>query len=96
MNIPCNWNNHRRCGPSVALFILSLDMRKDVRDLNAHTLGLFYLSLLNNANSISIKHVLFIPSGNKNLLKLHPMWQELLKFYEENNCLVNESDWPRT
>lgn len=41
MNIPCNWNNLRRCGPSVALFILSLDMRKDVRDLNAHTLGLF-------------------------------------------------------
>lgn len=45
MNIPCNWNNLRRCGPSVALFILSLDMRKDVRDLNAHTLVLFLFIL---------------------------------------------------
>ena len=34
------------------------------------------------------------PSGNKNLLELHPMWQELLKFYEDNHCLVNESEWP--
>ncbi|KAL9956676.1 hypothetical protein ACROYT_G038193 [Oculina patagonica] len=33
--------------------------------------------------------------GNKNLLVLHPMWQELIEFYEENNCLVDESDWPR-
>jgi len=32
--------------------------------------------------------------GNKNLLKHHPMWNNLLEFYEENHCLVNESDWP--
>ena len=24
------------------------------------------------------------------------MWKELLKLYEENQCLVDESEWPRT
>ena len=32
--------------------------------------------------------------GNKILLSKHDMWQTLLEFYEENNCVVNESDWP--
>ncbi|CAH3025204.1 unnamed protein product, partial [Porites evermanni] len=32
--------------------------------------------------------------GNKILLSKHAMWQSLLEFYEENNCVVNESDWP--
>ena len=32
--------------------------------------------------------------GNKILLSKHAMWQTLLEFYEENNCVVNESDWP--
>jgi len=55
----------------------------------------FYLSLLSSTNYISIKLVLFIPSGNKNLLRVHPMWQELIEFYEKNHCLVDESEWPR-
>ncbi|XP_020604469.1 helicase with zinc finger domain 2-like [Orbicella faveolata] len=33
--------------------------------------------------------------GNKNLLRVHPMWQELIEFYEKNHCLVDESEWPR-
>ncbi|KAJ7378386.1 helicase [Desmophyllum pertusum] len=33
--------------------------------------------------------------GNKNLLIHHPMWQNLIEFYEKNNCLVDESNWPR-
>ena len=55
-------------------------------------LNLFFLG---NAKYISIERALFIPSGNKNLLKVHTMWRELIEFYEKNHCLVNESEWPR-
>ena len=36
----------------------------------------------------------FVYLGNQNLLSKHAMWQSLLQFYKENNCVVNESDWP--
>ena len=65
-----------------------------MKDSNANLLGCFDLSLLSNTNYISIKPVLFVPLGNKNLLKLHPMWQNLIEFYEKNDCLVDGSEWP--
>ena len=66
---------------------------EDVKDLNANLLlNLFFLG---NAKNISIKRAVFIPSGNMNLLKVYPMWQELIQFYEKNHCLVNESEWPK-
>ena len=69
-------------------------MREDVQDLNANLLGCSDLFLLSNTNYISIKLALFVPLGNKNLLKLHPMWQNLIEFYEKNHCLVDGSEWP--
>ena len=64
--------------------------------------------LQKSSSTVSLKHSLlfpflfplnilltnFFPLGNKELLVLHPMWQELLKFYEKRKCVVNESAWP--
>ena len=63
--------------------------------------------LQKSSSSVSLKHSLLshfyflltfywpiFPQGNKELLVLHPMWQELLKFYEKRKCVVNESAWP--
>ena len=41
-----------------------------------------------------VDDLFFVYIGNQNLLSKHAMWQSLLQFYEENNCVVNESDWP--
>ena len=41
-----------------------------------------------------VDDLFFFYLGNQNLLSKHAMWQSLLEFYEENNCVVNESDWP--
>ena len=41
-----------------------------------------------------VDDLFFVYIGNQNLLSKHDMWQSLLQFYEENKCVVNESDWP--
>ena len=41
-----------------------------------------------------VDDLFFVYIGNQNLLSKHDMWQSLLQFYKENNCVVNESDWP--
>ncbi|RMX39977.1 hypothetical protein pdam_00023620 [Pocillopora damicornis] len=33
--------------------------------------------------------------GNKNLLKHHSMWKDLIESFEKRHCVVNESTWPK-
>ena len=33
--------------------------------------------------------------GNKNLLKHHSMWKDLIESFEKRHCVVNESSWPK-
>ena len=100
-NSPGDWDNQRWCGVFISetdlLYYTSLDIRENVKDLNANAVGFVFFSiypysLLRTKFPLNLSPL--SPSGNKNLLELHSMWQELLKFYEDNHCLVNESEWP--